>query len=147
MILIKLWFNQGHKNVLWDERKTKQNDVGVMKRKMHSPLDGLCRASSLWWPEHHSVGWLPPCICSDPWGTDTHQQSQMHRLTHKHTKRGHLKLWRQFPLIAHYFQVTRSKEFCTSSHSQCDSLWTTSGASPSFLQGNHIESPGSLFNG
>lgn len=67
----------------------------LSQREVYSQLDGPCLESSPWWPERRSAGWLPPCICSDPWQTEVwdsseteiHKLTQMDRITDEHTKK------------------------------------------------------------
>lgn len=96
------------------KNRAQLNNFDVTQTEMHSQLDGPCPESSPWWPEHHSAGWLPPCICSDPWQTEanrvrqnnTNTDGQNNRQAHKEKKH---KVCQQFQLTAHYFQVTRSE--------------------------------------
>lgn len=64
-------------------------NVVLHRWETDSQLDGPSRESSPWWPEHHSAGWPPPYICSDPWQTEvnTQQYRNTDRETHKHTKK------------------------------------------------------------
>lgn len=65
----------------------------------------------------------------------------MDRIADKHTKKKKHEQRLQFPLTAHYFQVTWSKWLCSSSHSQCNSRLTTS---LSFLHSNQQKSASTI---